>query len=690
MGRKEERYRKRINDRNTAKGEFDKEKLLKPFIIDKTKYIPIEGHFTAPATSPEHGMTQEEFTKVVHQFSDKELNRIIYQNTKDAIEMGIMPEWPEDDYGIVMWFAFEFITPEMREAFPAIAKEYLSHYDKNEEFKDIPYPRPNEKTWDDAFYFRLLLMMLFSARRGSLYSKNFLLSLYKVYYKHEYNQVKRLDKLTYLNVLEFHDEQCYRNGLSSGHAVDGSRSFKDKVINERLHEPGWTNVYGKRAVTPVPVENDKDKPNAEILHEAASFIREMHETPDEPPLQPTASRLFVMCDLMGIQIEKTCNEQAFHMNQIIKHMTSLEYLNSPDYRRLRSDVAERTADFVKATYPEMADPFEYQKDENYLGLQIAEEVMYDVFRRYDTHIRMPYKSKEFNLLRLVSDITFTLNARFPDLHIQFSEVLCLAMVQYLSECLCEVLNARDKELDTVLKFDRRLSTGEWNGNDDKAGNSASVLTEKVLKSVEALRDSKNEKDFAKKPEPKPEEIDLEEEVRRLRTALEEKEAALAEAEQKIIRQRVLYEKSHTHEMELQQMVDDHAVEHTELIALRDYIYNRKTDEDSDIELDEQTRDQIISMVASKNVAVLGGTERWSKRMKALIPTWSFIPVGDDSIGSYKAIEQADFVYIYTNVLKHSQYYKAMNIIRNGKKMLYYLDGANIDKNLSQFQKELCH
>lgn len=43
-----------------------------------------------------------------------------------------MPQWPEDDFGTVLWFTWNFITPEMREAFPIIAKEYLEHY-KDEE-----------------------------------------------------------------------------------------------------------------------------------------------------------------------------------------------------------------------------------------------------------------------------------------------------------------------------------------------------------------------------------------------------------------------------------------------------------------------------------------------------------------------------------------------------------------------------
>ena len=52
-----------------------------------------------------------------HTLSDRELNRIIYQNAKDAVRQGLMPPKPEDDFGTVMWFTWTFITDEMREAF---------------------------------------------------------------------------------------------------------------------------------------------------------------------------------------------------------------------------------------------------------------------------------------------------------------------------------------------------------------------------------------------------------------------------------------------------------------------------------------------------------------------------------------------------------------------------------------------
>ena len=699
MGRKEERRLKRLHGEKLGKNRVSSELNIGPMKIGDEIAIPVNvDNAKGPVSDLPSSLTPEEFMGMTHHLSDKELNRIIYNNAKMAIKEGLMPEKPEDDFGTVMWFVWNFITDEMREIFPAIAREYLGHYRAEEndietdevvrtaaglEFKNIPYPRMQEKTWDDAYYFRVLLMMLYSARGGSVYSKNFLLSLYKVYYKYEYNKLKRLDTLTYLDILESHDEYCRRQGYPSGHTMDGSVSFKEMAIEKRKHEPGWTNAYGSRTLSPVPGKKAKEAPNADVLNKAAAEIRDMSEAPDEPPVQPTASRLFIMAELMGIKIEETCNEQALHMNVIADSMNKVIFLNSPAYRKFRDEMAERCKGSLHVNYPEMFDPYEYQSNERYIALQVAETIMSDVFKKFDANYRMPYDSKKFSLPDLMADLTITLQMDFPDVTMTFDEVMILSMVQYLSECLCEVMAVRDTELDEVLRISRRRGEGEWR----KEEASDEKTTERVLRSVQSLR--------AKEPEvveKAVEEVPLDEdglrtEVERLRSQLAEKEAALAESEQKVIRQRVLYEKARDERDELVREADESAVEHAELIALREFVYN-SANHDENIDLDEESRTEIIGKIKGKKVCILGGTEKWIKRMKRMLPGWSFIGADDNSIGAVGALERADYIYAYTDALKHAQYYRAMSIVKSKGKVLYYLGSSNIDECLRQFGIEL--
>lgn len=682
MGRKEERMIKKIKGEKLGKPSSPGQLNLSPLIMGNEIVIPVH----SDNIDTDGPIAPDEFAKITHNLSDQELNRIIYENAKFAIREGLMPDWPEDDFGTVLWFTWNFISDEMREAFPAIAREYLAHCTVSS-FRDIPYPRMQEKTWDDAYYFRVLLMMLYDARNGSSYSKNFLLSLYKVYYKPEYNKLKRLSVLTYLDILELHDEDCYRKGLPSGHTVDGKKSFKEITIERRMHEPGWTNVYGQRLLTPVPEKKVREAPNAEVLNEAAAMIREISECPDEPPIQPTASRIIIMAQLMGIPIDATCNEQAVQMNQIADSMNKLNFLNSPEYRKLRGEMTERCKGILRVNYPEMFAPFQYQSNERYIALQVVESLLSDICKKYDVNFRMPYDSRQFSLPDLISDLTITLGKDFPVDQMTLDEILILSMVQYLGECLCELMAVRDGELDEILKISRRKAKGEWESEKKKEDK---ALTERVLRSVESLREEEKEE----KQEDKTEEVSLDEEalreeVERLRNALSEKEAALAEAEQKVIRQRVLYEKERDKRADLEKQTDEAAVEHAELIALREFVYtnaNGAKEEPSD--LDEISREELIEKIREKKVTILGGTEKWIKRMKRILPSWNYIGADDNSLGAVGALERADYIYIYTSALQHAQYYRAMNIVRSRGKMLYYLGSSNVDECLKQFAAEL--
>ena len=159
MGRKEDRKLKKLKGESLRSPKVDYDKLLNPMIIGDTKYIPVvQDNMNAPVNPDDNDpgiMTVDEFRERIHQFSDKEMNRIIYQNAKMAVEGGYMPDRPEDDFGTVVWFTWNFITPEMRMAFPAIAKEFLAHFRTADdtiaavpkEFDNIPYPRMNETTW---------------------------------------------------------------------------------------------------------------------------------------------------------------------------------------------------------------------------------------------------------------------------------------------------------------------------------------------------------------------------------------------------------------------------------------------------------------------------------------------------------------------------------------------------------------
>ena len=671
---------------------------LHSFVQDGVKYIPIS---MSNAGENDPGiMDEEEFKRMTYKMTDAELNDYLYRQAKEYVESGLAPSWPKNDFGIQHWFVFSFITDEMRQVFPEIAKEYLSHEPMlGTAFTDIPYPRMNETTWDDAFFFRVLAIMVTAARRGSVYSRNFLISLYKVYYKPEYNRIKRLKKLTYLDVLQLHDADCLRRGLPSGHAVDGGRTFRDYMVDERRHQAGWMDVAGTRSLEPVMQRHrmtadekadrtEEQRISDEKLETASEYLRDVADFPDEPPLDPTSARLYIMCDMLVIPIDETCNADAEKINEGRQSVLDAEFVGNPEFRRVISEEEERAKEWVLATYPETADPYLYQTDQKYVGLELAESVLWQAFRKQDRNIRMPYDSKKFDLAELLASVTITKTLMFPNVPVSFDEVMMLSMVQYLCECLCDLMITRDRELNDLLKFSEQKHTDEWHEERNQT-----EQAEKALKAVEGLRSTefaKQEPVYMPVAETHIDETDtaaLKAEIGRLQVVLAEKEAALSESEQKVIQQRHLYEQARKQAEDQQDRLDSAATEHAELIALREYVYSLR--DEREIELDEEKQEQMVAALQDKNVAVLGGTERWTKRMRRLFPKWKFISVEDDSIGGYNALEGASYIYIYTSAIKHSVYYRAMNLIRKSGKMLFFLGSTNTEENIVRFCRDLC-
>lgn len=127
---------------------------------------------------------------------------------------------------------------------------------------------------------------------------------------------------------------------------------------------------------------------------------------------------------------------------------------------------------------------------------------------------------------------------------------------------------------------------------------------------------------------------------------------------RVFRFRILFLKTrpkHETRTELGRKTDGASIEHADLIALREYVYGLKQKEDTGSpqdDLDERSREEIIGQIKDKKTAVLGGTERWVRRMRRILPSWSFVSVEDVGIGDYKALERADYIYIYTGALMH--------------------------------------
>lgn len=88
----------------------------------------------------------------------------------------------------------------------------------------------------------------------------------------------------------------------------------------------------------------------------------------------------------------------------------------------------------------------------------------------------------------------------------------------------------------------------------------------------------------------------------------------------------------------------------------------------------------------KNVkaVIIGGHERWQAKMKDLLPNFIFIHI--DMVNfDVSMFDSVEFIFIYTNYLTHSIYYKAMDYVRGSDIKVHYLKQQNIDLVLKDIQ-----
>ena len=644
----------------------------------------------------------EELSKLLNQ-EEKERNNVFLKSVKDGMLIDRLNEDDEiTDDSIVMWFVFTFLTDEMRDAFPDIARDYLEGFKKDtiapDVFYDIPYPRMMEVSWDDAYYFRILLMMVYSARAGSSYSRNYLISLYKTYHKSEYNYLKRLKKITAEDIFNIQVDECSIDEVRLAYLnLDWSKFF-DYIADSNAHKPGWTGFYRKRKGWAKRLQlkqtDDCDEDDIFFGNEGLAIGNAIKYNPRVVPVYTSAARLIVMSEMLGIEVIDEDYEIVCSFGIVLHVLQASNITRGEKYRKLRNDIAVQIEDLLKIKYREIENVYNYQKDDKYLPLKSAEVVMQEVFNDFNINWCSIYESKPFILSTSMAEATCSLMKAYPNAKLDFNEMLILSMVQYLSECLCELLSARETELENILGFYRIVTGDEWNLEEDKERSDRSEhLKRTALQRVAPLKDQPVQPEKKVTPQKTeenqaPQKSELELEIEQLKKQLEERELALMEERQKTIQQRALYKKEHDRLTKIDQRIEEFKDYHREAVALREFVYNLSLIDVQEEEIDELTKEQIISSIKDKKVAVIGGKDWWLKKMKSLLPLWSFSVAGDKSVG-INAVERSDYIYFFTDALSHDQYRQAMKIINKENKPFSYIGTTNIDECLKQFYEDLC-
>ena len=109
-----------------------------------------------------------------------------------------------DTYACDRVFLESFITKEMRLDFHLVAKEFLQQEIMNlSEYEQFQHVQNLIKTTiPERIYEQLVLGLMFGAvKKGNVFAKDLFCYLYKTYYKKEYNQIKRFNKMSFSEVV---------------------------------------------------------------------------------------------------------------------------------------------------------------------------------------------------------------------------------------------------------------------------------------------------------------------------------------------------------------------------------------------------------------------------------------------------------------------------------------------------------
>ncbi len=112
------------------------------------------------------------------------------------------------DYMFIHTFGEDFINTTGD--FPLIALDFLRHaYPDIQNYTKVEYAEDSMEKWapDEGLRYKILNAILSGARHGDSFSVEMLCRLYKVYYKREYNQLKRFRSISYDELCAFENEE---------------------------------------------------------------------------------------------------------------------------------------------------------------------------------------------------------------------------------------------------------------------------------------------------------------------------------------------------------------------------------------------------------------------------------------------------------------------------------------------------
>ncbi|MDO4492089.1 MAG: hypothetical protein Q4B85_13580 [Lachnospiraceae bacterium] len=127
-------------------------------------------------------------------------------------------------------------------------------------------------------------------------------------------------------------------------------------------------------------------------------------------------------------------------------------------------------------------------------------------------------------------------------------------------------------------------------------------------------------------------------------------------------------------------------EHQELVHLRNHVYQMTEKEQEVPTIDLQTMENALK---PKKIIIIGGHSNWTSKLKNKFSKWVFLKPEINNTLDGKVLEDADYIYFFTDTMSHGTYGKYMKIIRTKRISCYgYIHSINISFNIKQIYEDL--
>ena len=164
----------------------------------------------------------------------------------------------------------------------------------------------------------------------------------------------------------------------------------------------------------------------------------------------------------------------------------------------------------------------------------------------------------------------------------------------------------------------------------------------------------------------------EELVRQLRDQVKQLRISLHEAEKNA--------RDAARELDLEKK--DHEADRRELADLRELVFNREQNEQTE-EPEPEEKEDLFPYEVKKTTLVFGGHDNWLKSIKLLLTgDIRFISKDQDAFDA-GMLRKAEVIWLQPNCMSHKQFYKVMDHARQWKKQVRYFSNVSAVKSATQ-------